>query len=249
MKFIVYSYYIADGHVLASRLSKRITTVSKQLKKLISTYNENVPGNEQVTWQSANEFSLDQQLERSQPAGAPNLPRGVKHQAVKQLQLVKRSSEEITRLKEDMTNCLHHYVGELQQLQAVRSELQVSASSMLKLGSVCLINKRISQLQRKLSELTSKFTNVIEIPQFSVSLCTLPVPVSPPPFDQMQVEPGSSITGGEPLLQCDLEEETSIREHRPQVPLRVICTGLENFCRECLALLTRMPLELEPVKH
>ena len=60
----------------------------------------------------------------------------MKHQAVRQLQLVKRSSEEITRLKREMTNCLHYYVDELQQLQAVQSELQVSATSMLKLGCV-----------------------------------------------------------------------------------------------------------------
>ena len=202
----------ADGHVLASRLSKRITAVSKQLKKLISAYNENVPLSEQLTWQSANDLSLDQQLGRSRQAGAPDLPAGVKHQAVKQLQLVKRSSEEIIRLKEDMTNCLHHYVGELQQLQAVQSEPYLSASSMLKLGSVCLINKHISQSQRRLSELTSKFASFIEIPQSHVPVSTLPDPVSPLPSDQMQVEASLSQTREEALLQCDLEEESSIRE-------------------------------------
>lgn len=140
--------------------------MSKQLKKIISTYNEGVPENEQLTWQSANDLSLDQQLGQSQLAGAPDLPREVKHQAVRQLQLVKRSSEEITRLKREMTNCLHYYVDELQQLQAVRSELQVSATSMLKLGSVCLINRHIFQCQRMLNEPTSKFTSLIEVPLY-----------------------------------------------------------------------------------
>jgi len=83
--FKIYSYCIADGHFLASRLSKRITTVSKQLKKFISTYNEDVPENGQLTWQSANDLSLDQQVGQSQPSG--DLPREVKHQAVRQLQL------------------------------------------------------------------------------------------------------------------------------------------------------------------
>ena len=178
MVFRIYSYCIADGHVLASRLSKRITTVSKQLKKLISTYNEDVPEKGQLTWQSANDLSLDQQLGQSQLAGASDLPREVKHQAVRQLQLVKRSSEEITRLKKEMTNCLYYYVDELQQLQAVRSELQVSATSMLKLGSVCLINRRIFRCQRRLNELTSKFTSLIEVP---LPICTLPDSVSLPP--------------------------------------------------------------------
>ena len=88
--------------------------MSKQLKKFISTYNENVPENGQLTWQSANDLSLDQQLGQFQLAGASDLPREVKHQAVRQLQLVKRSSEEITRMKKEMTNCLHYYVDELQ---------------------------------------------------------------------------------------------------------------------------------------
>ena len=48
--------------------------MSKQLKKIISTYNEGVPENEQLTWQSANDLSLDQQLGQSQLAGAPDLP-------------------------------------------------------------------------------------------------------------------------------------------------------------------------------
>ena len=152
--------------------------MSKQLKKIISTYNEGVPENEQLTWQSANDLSLDQQLRQSQLAGAPDLPREVKHQAVRQLQLVKRSSEEITRLKREMTNCFHYYVDELQQLQAVRSELQVSATSMLELGSVCLINRRIFRCQRTLNELTSKFTSLIEVPlPFQILFLSPPPPI------------------------------------------------------------------------
>lgn len=184
--------------------------MSKQLKKIISTYNEGVPENEQLTWQSANDLSLDQQLGQSQLAGAPDLPREVKHQAVRQLQLVKRSSEEITRLKREMTNCLHYYVDELQQLQAVRSELQVSATSMLKLGCVCLINRRIFRCQRTLNELTSKFTSLIEVP---LPICTLSDSVSlPTPSNQIQGDkeiPCSSQTGEE---EYDGEGEISIRE-------------------------------------
>jgi len=149
--------------------------VSKQLKKFISTYNEDVPENGQLTWQSANDLSLDQLVGQSQPSG--DLPREVKHQAVRQLQLVKRSSEEIARLKKEMTNCLDHYVDELQQLQTVRSELQVSATSMLKMGSMCLINRRIFRCQRRLNELTSKFTSFIEVP---LPIFTLPDSVSLP---------------------------------------------------------------------
>ena len=203
--FRIYSCCIADGHVLASRLSKRITTVSKQLRKLISTYNEDEPENGQLTWQSANDLSLDQQLGQSQLAGASDLPREVKHQAVRQLQLVKRSSEEITRLKKEMTNCLHYYVDELQQLQA---ELQVSATSMLKLGSVCLINRRIFRCQRRLNELTSKFTSFVEVP---LPICTLPDSVSLPSSNQIQGDkeiPCSSQTGEE----YNVEGEISIRE-------------------------------------
>ena len=35
------------------------------------------------------------------------------------------------------------------------------------------------------------------------------------------------------------------KEHNPQVPLRDIYIGRGNFYKECLALLTRMLLELE----
>jgi len=181
--------------------------VSKQLKKFISTYNEDVPENGQLTWQSANDLSLDQLVGQSQPSG--DLPREVKHQAVRQLQLVKRSSEEIARLKKEMTYCLDHYVDELQQLQTVRSELQVSATSMLKMGSMCLINRRIFRCQRRLNELTSKFTSFIEVP---LPIFTLPDSVSLPSSNRIQGDKEiacSSQTGEE---EYDVEGEISIRE-------------------------------------
>ena len=164
-----------------------------------------MPGNGQFTWQSANDLSLDQQLGQSQLAGASDLPREVKHQAVRQLQLVKRSSEEITRLKMEMTNCLHYYVDELQQLQTVRSELQVSTTSILKLGSVCLINR----CQRRLNELTSKFTSFIEVP---LPICTLPDSVSLPSSNQIQGDKEIACSPQTGEEKYDVEGEISIRE-------------------------------------
>ena len=108
-----------------------------------------------------------------------------------------------------MTNCLDHYVDELQQLQTVRSELQVSATSMLKMGSMCLINRRIFRCQRRLNELTSKFTSFIEVP---LPIFTLPDSVSLPSSNRIQGDKEiacSSQTGEE---EYDVEGDISIRE-------------------------------------
>ena len=121
---------------------------------------------------------------------------------------MKRSSEEITRLKMEMTDCLHYYVDELQQLQTVQSELQVSTTSILKLGSVCLIYRRIFRCQRRLNELTSKFTSFLEVP---LPICTLPDSVSLPSSNQIQgdKEIACSPQTGE---EYDVEGEISIHE-------------------------------------
>ena len=136
--------------------------------------------------------------------------RGIsQHQAVRQLQLVKRSSEEITRLKMEMTNCLHYYVDELQQLQTVQSELQVSTTSILKLGSVCLINRRIFRCRRRLNELTSKFTSFIEVP---LPICTLPDSVSLPSSNQIQGDKEIACSPQTGEEEYDVEGEISIHE-------------------------------------
>lgn len=67
-----------DGQKIAIRLSRRITTITKQLKRLLQEYNSSVATTEQLSWEQAVTCSANQQ-DSFQPS---DIPSHVKHDAV-----------------------------------------------------------------------------------------------------------------------------------------------------------------------
>ena len=160
-------------------MSKRITAVSQQLKKRLVSFNEGLPQQQHLAWQAANDLSVDTQLiDQVADSSGCSIPSEVKHQAARQLNLSIRSGEEIKRLKEEMSNCLLHYEGELHFLHSLKQKFEaenLKPFSRVTLGSVSLITQRIFKTKMKLRRLTSAFKQWIEVPSRILSV-TDPLP-------------------------------------------------------------------------
>ena len=72
---------IAEGHNMASRLSKAITTESKKMKSLQLKYNSIIPVEDQLSWEDVTDLSLSIWLASQQEDDLP-VPRSVRLTAI-----------------------------------------------------------------------------------------------------------------------------------------------------------------------
>ena len=90
-----------DGHALASRLSKRITVVTTQLKNLIKQHNAKAAGHDELTWATAtdlNALSTTAGVYQSYPTVTDSVKKGGCDAQI----LLERA--EVILLKEEMKN-------------------------------------------------------------------------------------------------------------------------------------------------
>ena len=183
------SDFCADGLALACRLSKRITAVSLQIKKIIACYNEQ--DGEPLTWQAAVDLHCqDQEVSNTSVSGE------IMRQAVGHLRLFKRSGEEIVRLRHEMMNCLTFYQDKIEQLGNIQQRLATGCVSRLNLGSLNLVQKQLRCDGKRLLELQHTFSRWISTDNQSENIH----PTSPPssltptssPASPLSTQPPSS---------------------------------------------------------
>ena len=153
-----------DGLSIASRLSKRITIVTKQMKGLVSEFNEGLPSDTQMSWEAA--INIHRQTYRASltPNAEDLIPLEVKHEAVQKLKLLQRSEEEINLLKQEMKNCLEHFKERIKSLQLLQEQIILritDVTDQFLLGSLCLVNKQLSYNESKLHNLRLLFRESI----------------------------------------------------------------------------------------
>ena len=105
-------------------------------------------------------------------------------------------------------NCLHYYVDEFNNFRLSGLSYKYQQPRCLKLGSVCLINRRIFRCQRTLEEITSKFTSLIEV--LLPHLYPFRLFLSPPPPIRYEVTKKSLVHPKQ--VKNTMEREISIRE-------------------------------------
>ena len=77
-------FSLTDVHALAARLSRKITAVSQQVKKRLVSFNEGLPLQQHLTWQAANDLSVDTQLfDEVADSSRCSIPSEVEYQAVR----------------------------------------------------------------------------------------------------------------------------------------------------------------------
>ncbi len=160
----------ADGQKIAIRLSRRITTVTKQLKTYLSKHNARCPVASQLSWEDVSKLS-DQSGSHSAYTES-DVPNNLKYQAVRLRHQSARASEEITRLQSEMKNCVDHYTSKHEYLVRTLQRLQESsATDAYAMGSISLLMQHIKQSKGDLCRLQLLVPHV-ELPLLVTALAS-----------------------------------------------------------------------------
>ena len=129
--------FTVEGHYMASRLSRSITTQSRKLRLLLAEYNATVSSVEQLSWDDATDLTSSLWLVFH--GNDFLVPRSVRITAISILMKSKRAVEELQLLKSELNNVLKFHIDQhaalvdtILQLQAVPSEFNHGAACLLK---------------------------------------------------------------------------------------------------------------------
>jgi len=152
-----------DGLAIASRLSKRIVTITKQMKQMLCGFNEGLPSESQMSWEAASNIHCHTYRASLTSRPGDLIPLEVKHEAVQKLKLLKRSMEEISLLKEEMKNCIDHFQQRIMSLQMLQGQIlsEYNGDQAKLSGYHCLIAKKLFLNNAKLSYLQKLFKQSI----------------------------------------------------------------------------------------
>lgn len=141
-----------DGHALASRLSRRITTVSLQLKSLIKQHNALCITEDKLTWEKATDLTTTTIYH-----GHESIPASIKKEACQAALLMERGKEEVVMIKEEMTNTVMHYITEHRELSSTIGLITPSADSLYTRGILSVLHTYLYQIERHLQKLSRAF--------------------------------------------------------------------------------------------
>ena len=136
----------SDGQKIAIRLSRRITVVTRQLKKVLNEYNSKSSTTNRMSWEDATTLSV-----YTHSFGTSTVPDSIKQDAVRCYHEKQRAREEVGRLQSEMKNCADHYTTQRSCLLQARKCLQdTGAQDTYTLGSICLLTQRIRLCQQQI---------------------------------------------------------------------------------------------------
>ena len=147
-------YFVSvDGLSIAVQLSRRITTVSSQMKTMLHDFNEGLPVDDRMSWEAA--CNIHRHSYTASLSPVDSIPLEVKHEAVKKFQSIVKSSEEMMLSKQEMYNCLDYYVKLLLHLHNSHQgilELMINEDYKdMKLSGYCfMVMKKIALFSKKI---------------------------------------------------------------------------------------------------
>ncbi|XP_065906279.1 uncharacterized protein [Dysidea avara] len=155
----------ADGLAIDSRLSKRVSAVNNQIKKMLRSFNEGLPVEDHMIWEAAINIHRNSYT-ASLASIATSIPIEVKREAVQKFRTAKRSLEEIALLKDEMRNCLEYYKRQIASLKRSQEEIHLQLHEQEKdveklSGCYCLISRKLLIFSTKLTDLLSLFRNIV----------------------------------------------------------------------------------------
>ncbi|XP_065892341.1 uncharacterized protein [Dysidea avara] len=166
LKLCTISFIFAvDRLAIASRLSKRVSAVNNQIKKMLRSFNEGLPVEDHTIWEAAINIHRNSYT-ASLASIATSIPIEVKREAVQKFRTAKRSLEEIALLKDEMRNCLEYYQRQIASLKRSQEEIHLQLHEQEKdveklSGCYCWISRKILIFSTKLTDLLSLFRNIV----------------------------------------------------------------------------------------
>lgn len=134
-------YSFTDGQKIAIRLSRRINVVTKSLKKSLAEYNSGLDSLSCLTWEQVTDLS--QQIHDGCLFSESSVPSIVKSQAIRLHNNMLRAEEEISRLKEEMSNCVQHFIGIYNNLAGKIVLLMQNHEDTSDMGRICLLKQSL----------------------------------------------------------------------------------------------------------
>ena len=162
--------FATDGQKIAIRLSRRINVVTKSLKKSLAEYNDGLDSSSCLTWVQITDLS--QQIHDGCLFSETSIPSVIKTQAIRSYNNMLRAEEEITRLKEEMSNCIQYFIGIYNQLTGEIVSLKQNHENIYDIGRVCLLKQSLRKYRIILSSLLqfNKYTDISPLENFLLSL-------------------------------------------------------------------------------
>ena len=205
---------------------------------MIACYNEQE--GEPLTWQAA----IDLHIPGQENSGPGSVSCEIKRQAVGHLRLVKRSREEICRLKDEMANCLTFYHDKI-QLEVIQQQLTNGYPlNSFNQGSLNLIKRQLCCDHKRLLELQCTFSRRITVENHVLSADPTQYRVPPsssihshsdPPLPSTQtpeslrespkslISPGPLMKGKSPAMSEICPSATSLSMDIPYSPQLKAC--------------------------
>lgn len=116
----------------------------------------------QLSWDDLSTESSSQAVIYHDESEVPNY---VKHQAVRALHQCSRSSEEVLRIKDEMRNCVHHYLSIYDMLSSTKQHIIASdESGHYTSGCVSLLTHKMSQCAVHIDRFRC-FTSHVPLPE------------------------------------------------------------------------------------
>lgn len=138
------------------------------MKKFLNAYNAGIDSSCHLSWEEA--VNLSSQIYVDCLYSESTIPNSVKYQAVQFFQQMLRAEEEIVRIKNEMLNCVHHYIGAHECL--VRQAEFYKHSGDDQMGKICLLRKASVKCLDQLKSLQC-FAKYIDINELLIFLTTL----------------------------------------------------------------------------
>ena len=171
---------LTDGQKIAIRLSRRITVVTKSLRKSLAEYNAGLDPSSCLTWEQVTDLS--QQIHDECLFSESSIPSIVKSQAIQLYNSMFRAEEEISRLKEEMSNCTQYFIGIYNHLTGKIVLLKQNQENALDIGRISLLKQSLRKYRIIFASLL-QFNKYIDISQLKNFLLSLDDDLEPPMFN------------------------------------------------------------------
>ena len=151
----------ADGQYMASRIARAIQRETSTLKKLLTSYNQLVSMNQQLSWSQLTDLSSPVWTRQDQ--SEIDVPRSVQLSAIKAHQKMHRAREELELLKSEMSNTISFYAGQFNILNKVYNNIINSSTSLrpFDLGCLYLCGAKLCEIKRSILEHSHSFKQYV----------------------------------------------------------------------------------------
>lgn len=155
--FVCLSLY-AEGHYMASRLSKAITKESEKINMIINDYNLLVPPSEYLLWERVTDLTRSSLTATSDSQSNAGIPRSVRMEAIESFCKMQRAVEECALLHQEMENVVRFHCKQYKTLSSTITQLCSPCShSRFLSGAVCLLRLRQGERVKEISDCVRAF--------------------------------------------------------------------------------------------